>query len=104
VLEGSTIIGALVGFDTNDLNTHFFHKIFVDAESRGRGVGNLLLTAYTSHLDRSGKASLMTVAPANAASVKLGSAHGFTTVEFVSGFYGPSEDRLVRRREPVLAS
>lgn len=98
---GDEVAGALVGFDTSDLHTHFFHKIFVAGAHRRQGIGGLLLTAYTEHLDSISKASMMTVAPGNAASLALSTAHGFETAELVPGFYGPTEDRLLRRRQPT---
>lgn len=103
VVADGEVVGALVGFDTKDPHVHFFHKIFVAAEHRRNGVGALLLAVYTAYLDSTDRSSLMTVAPKNVASVALGTAQGFKTVELVPGYYGPAEDRLVRRREPMLA-
>lgn len=95
------VVGAGVSFATSDPHTHFAHKAFIRDSWRRQGVGTLMAAAYLDFLDREGTVSLMTVDPANTASIALSDAQGYRTTELIPGFYGPAEDRLLRRRPPA---
>lgn len=57
------------------------HSIYVAEEVRGRGVGHLLLAAFTDACDAAGFWTIQSgIFPENLASLALHSAHGFRTV------------------------
>ena len=79
------------------------HKLLVDESQRGKGLGGLLMERILEELDRRGDACFLTVSPANDAALRLYRRCGFFEERFVPGFYKPSEDRLVMRRNPVAS-
>lgn len=98
---GETLAGAILAFPTVR-PTWCVHKVFVDAQARGRGVGSRLFEALLVEIDRREAPSFLTVDPANETAIRLYEKWGFLQREFVAGFYRSYEDRLVLTRPPAM--
>lgn len=88
---GQAVIAALVMFPTHDRSL-FLHKIMVDPQSRGKGLGTALMQAA---LSRATAPVLLTVDPANQPAVDLYRKQGFVVRDHVKGYYRSNEDRYV---------
>lgn len=93
---GTQICGAAVMFPTQG-HELFLHKIMVDQDHRGKGLG----TSLMSHmLATASKPVLLTVDPANVPACRLYEQMGFRIRKTVAGFYRPHEDRHVMEYIP----
>lgn len=73
---------------------------YVLPEHRGRGFGRALMAAIAAEAARAGlRRLLLTVDADNFPAVELYRSFGFTQVDTVLDFYGPTEDRDVLRYE-----
>ena len=100
--DGDRVVGAIVAFPTRQ-GMLFVHKVMVDKQHRGRGIGSRLFDLLLADIDaHAGVASFLTVDPANAAAVRRYERIGFTEKEYVSGYYRDDEDRLVLTRPAPL--
>ncbi|NLF30283.1 MAG: GNAT family N-acetyltransferase [Planctomycetes bacterium] len=95
--DGTGVVGAAVAFPCID-GRYMVHKIFVDRDRRGRGIGGRLLGSLLERLDQRRATAFLTVDPVNAAALALYERHGFCEREFVKGYYRPDEDRFVLTR------
>ena len=62
---------------------------------RGQGLGSLLIENLLGIIDRECASCFLTVSPENSNALKLYRKWGFTSEEFVAGYYRENEDRLV---------
>lgn len=81
------IVGAALLFRANDLHLDWLHKIFVERDSRNRGIGRALFSTIAHYLDQSRIDCLLTTAPTNSRMLRLCEAFGFSEKTFVRGFY-----------------
>lgn len=94
--DAGRIVGAVVMFPTVQ-GENVLHKIMVDPQWRGRGIGTQLMHAVLSRADAP---VLLTVDPANEAAVELYRKFGFQIRETVRGYYRPHEDRHIMVHDP----
>lgn len=97
--ESSKILGVICSFDTNVDSLHFFHKIFIRADERHKGIGLALMRIYCDYLDSRLLDAIMTTVPNNFPMIGLSDLFGFETQEEIAGYYRDDEDRLLRRRK-----
>ena len=96
--DGDRVVGAIVAFPTRQ-GTLFVHKVMVDKQYRGRGIGGRLFDLLLADIDANVHAAcFLTVDPANAAAVRRYERIGFTSRELVVGYYRDDEDRYVLTR------
>jgi len=95
--EGDVVVGASVAFPLGD-GRYWVHKVFVEEDRRGEGVGTRLLEALIEELDRLGVGASLTVDPQNDAALRMYERLGFTEKRFVKGYYRGEEDRFVLTR------
>ena len=89
--ESGDIAGALVMFPTND-GESFLHKIMVNPDIRGQGIGTALMHAA---LKMAKCPVLLTVDPGNDAAVQLYRNFGFEVRTHVDGYYREHEHRYL---------
>lgn len=93
----NTVLGASLAFPT--LSGAFcLHKIFVDAEYRGTGIGSRLMNETLREIDALDVVCFLTVDPENEAAIRLYESLGFVDRVFVKGYYRDAEDRYVLTR------
>lgn len=97
--QESEIIGAILAFPTKQ-NQYCTHKVFVRKDYREKGIGSALFKALLSEIDALKAMTFLTVDPANQSALALYEKWGFTSREFVKGFYREQEDRYVLSRQP----
>ena len=95
--EDDQIIGVILAFPCLS-GIWCVHKVFVDIDKRGGGIGTRLLELLLAETDQRGVDCFLTVAPSNERAVKLYEKWGFTERQFVAGYYQPHEDRFVLTR------
>lgn len=98
---GRELIGFAVIFPTDQPSLWCFHKLLLAPSRRRQGTGRALVDAVTAFLDEQQFAAFFTTDPANTAMQRLGVSTGFAAESLVRGYYRPSEDRLVFRRDPI---
>jgi ribosomal protein S18 acetylase RimI-like enzyme len=99
--DHAEIVGAILTFPTRG-GTLCVHKVIVDKQYRGRGIGTKLFELLLTDVDTHIKASCyLTVDPANTAALKLYEKWGFTERQYVAGYYRENEDRYVLTRPAV---
>ncbi len=96
-LLDEVLVGAILAFPTVG-RPWCVHKVFVDPQARGRGVGGRLFQVLLTELDGRGEECFLTVDPANETAIRLYEKWGFTQREYVAGFYRDCEDRFVLTR------
>lgn len=94
------LIGFAAVFPTDQPALWCFHKLLLTPNRRQQGTGRAMVDVVTAFLDDQQFAAFFTTDPANAAMQRLGTSTGFTAGSLVRGYYRPSEDRLIFRREP----
>ena len=95
--DASRILGAVLAFPATN-GSYCLHKVFVDEECRGEGIGSQLFDELLQRMDELEVAVFLTVSPANDAAIALYEKWGFTERTFVKGYYRESEDRFVLTR------
>jgi len=91
------IVGAALAFPcVND--SYCLHKVMVDRNHRGTGLGGKLFASLFRILDLRKVDCFLTVDPNNANAIRLYRKWGFLEEQYVAGFYRPTEDRLVLTR------
>ena len=88
-------MGAVLAFPTIEDDLYALHKIFVDPDHRGSGVGKALLQKMVVELEGKKKQSFLTVRPDNKAALALYKSLGYSEKELVKGYYREHEDRLI---------
>ncbi|MGE4291182.1 MAG: N-acetyltransferase family protein [Desulfovibrio sp.] len=91
------LFGVIVAFPCLD-GRFCVHKVIVEPEQRGRGVGSGLFERLLCELDGLGADAFLTVDPENQAALALYAKWGFDERTFVPGFYRADEDRFVLLR------
>ena len=94
------IVGAILAFPSVH-RIFCLHKVFVDKELRGRGIGSDLFAALLRELDKRRESAFLTVAPGNGAAIALYRKWGFEENAFVKGYYREEEDRFLFVRHPA---
>ena len=92
--ESGSVVGAALAFRCVD-GGYCLHKVMVDPVCRGQGLGSLLVENLLGIIDRECASCFLTVSPENSNALKLYRKWGFTSEEFVAGYYRENEDRLV---------
>ena len=95
--EENTLLGAICAFPCVS-GKWFVHKVFVEFEKRGTGIGTKLFGVLLAELDKRKAESFLTVDPVYEHAVRLYEKWGFTERQFVQGYYRPNEDRYVLTR------
>jgi len=98
-LHGS-IGGVVLAFPCRD-GTYCLHKIFVDRQRRGVGLGIALMDHILRIADDNKLILFLTVDPGNAKALALYRSSGFAGERLRAGYYRSSEDRLVLTRAPT---
>ena len=96
-VDNDTIIGAVLSFPCLD-GQFCLHKVMVDHEHRGRGIGSRLFEEMMSVIDIKRVPVFLTVDPVNKPAIALYEKWGFSDQEYVKGYYRADEDRLVLTR------
>ena len=100
--DHTEIVGAILAFPTR-AGTLCVHKVIVDKQYRGRGIGTKLFQILLADVDSGANAACyLTVDPANAAALKLYEKWGFTEKQYVAGYYRENEDRYVLTRPAAM--
>jgi len=74
-------------------------SLLIGKSFQGQGLGRILLEqAIKSAAESSWKTLELSVAPDNAAAIKLYKQAGFSVIETIQDYLGPSEDRLIMSR------
>jgi len=99
--QADEVIGVILAFPCRG-GGWCVHKVFVEIEHRGCGVGTRLFEMLLAETDEMGVDCFLTVGPANERALRLYEKWGFTERRFVKGYYQPEEDRFVltRRARP----
>ncbi|MEF2144570.1 MAG: GNAT family N-acetyltransferase [Desulfovibrionaceae bacterium] len=95
--EAGQLLGAIVAFPCLD-GRYCVHKVIVDLDERGKGIGSRLFERLLAELDSIGADSFLTVDPENEAALALYAKWGYDERLFVPGYYRPEEDRYVLTR------
>ena len=93
------IVGAILAFPCIN-GQYCVHKVFVDENYRGKGIGSKLFEVLLHKLDEMCVESFLTVDPSNSAALALYEKWGFSEKKFVKGFYRENEDRYILARKP----
>ena len=96
-VQGEVIVGAILAFPCLD-GSFCVHKVFVERNLNGQGIGTKLFEVLTKALDELAVTSWLTVSPDNENARKLYAKWGFTNETFRKGFYRSYEDRFVLLR------
>ena len=96
--DGTRLTGAVLAFPTTTHGLYCLHKVFVDRDYRGKGLGSQLFEAVLKACDEQNLACFLTVDPVNEGAIGLYQKWGFKDRKFVKGYYRPEEDRLVLAR------
>ncbi len=91
------IVGAILAFSCED-GRYCLHKVLVNDNHRGKGIGGKLFEALLFELDSNNVECFLTVDPNNSHAIALYESWGFNEREFVEGFYRPHEHRYVLTR------
>jgi ribosomal protein S18 acetylase RimI-like enzyme len=91
------VAGAVLAFPCLD-GSFCLHKIFIDRNFRGQGMGGDLFAKLFAALDALGAACFLTVDPENESAIRLYRRWGFNQSLHVTGYYRANEDRLVLTR------
>ncbi len=94
-VEGDQVQGVLLAFPTEKEGYHCLHKIFVDPNTRGQGIGKQLFEAFLTYCSEFSLSAFLTVAPFNENAITLYEKMGFAKADYVEGFYRPEEHRWV---------
>lgn len=97
--ERETIAGVVLAFPCRD-GSYCLHKILVDPEHRGAGLGMALMRYVLDIADAEGLTLFLTVDPENRKAYELYRKSGFTDERLVRGYYREYEDRYVLTRHP----
>ncbi len=96
---GNRIIGVAVAFPCTQGDLYCIHKIFVERERRGQGVGTRLMRRLLDELDVLGVDIILTVDPAHVAAVGFYRSFGFSIQGHFPDYYGTGEHRLLLLRK-----
>lgn len=91
------LVGAILAFPCVN-GIWCVHKVFVDPDFRGKGIGTRLFELLLQATDRQGVDCFLTVDPANESALRLYEKWGFVDKTFVKGYYRSQEDRFVLKR------
>ncbi len=91
------ILGAILAFPCTT-GEYCIHKVFVDKEYRGQQIGSRLFERLFIEIDRLEADSFLTVDPLNETAIGLYTKWGFTSKQFVRGYYREYEDRYILTR------
>jgi GNAT superfamily N-acetyltransferase len=95
--ENGKVAGAIVAFPCIS-GQWFVHKVFVDLEIRGRGIGTRLFEILLSQIDEIKADCFLTVDPAYGDTIRFYETLGFIDKIFFPGYYRSNEDRFVLTR------
>ncbi len=76
------------------------HKLFVDPEYRGKGIGTALFEKLTAFADAHEYRCFLSVKPTNESAISVYKKLGFIKDKEIKGYYRPYEDRLIMVRSP----
>ena len=93
------IKGAVVAFPCAN-GRYCLHKVFVERQFRGQGMGSELFDVLLEEIDGQNKDVFLTVDPGNEAAIALYEKWGFKDRELIKGYYREVEDRYVLSRAP----
>lgn len=96
---GEEIVGAILAFACED-GRYCLHKVMVNDNFRGQGIGGQLFDALFQVLDEKKVACFLTVDPNNSHAIALYESWGFDERKLVEGFYRAHEHRYVLTRKP----
>lgn len=91
------LVGAIVAFPCLS-GLWFVHKVFVDLERRGKGIGSRLFTLLLAEVDNIKVDCFLTVDPAYSSTIKFYEKLGFVEKAFSPGYYRVNEDRFLFTR------
>lgn len=90
----NTIVGYCLGAPGQDPHQVWLMSLLVDKRQRGMGIGKQLLQNWLAHLERLNDYTIfLSVAPANAAAIKLYQSCGFDITSTQHDYLGKGEDR-----------
>ena len=92
------IIGVALAFPTTK-NIFAVHKIFIDRQYRGQGIGTLLFKRLITLMDKSKVNSFLTVKPYHKNAIKLYESMGYKSNQLIKGYYREKEDRFIMVRD-----
>ena len=95
--EAGKVVGAIIAFPCIT-QQWFVHKVFVDLERRGNGIGTRLFEILLTEIDRIEVDCFLTVDPAYGDTIRFYEKLGFVEKVFFSGYYRANEDRYVLTR------
>jgi [ribosomal protein S18]-alanine N-acetyltransferase len=96
--QENTLQGAICAFPCIS-GKWFVHKVFVEFQKRGMGIGTKLFAMLLEELDKRKADSFLTIDPIYERTVRLYEKWGYTEKEFIKGYYRPNEDRYVLTRK-----
>ena len=76
------------------------HKLFVNPDFRGHGIGTALFEIITNYCDQYEYSAFLSVKPENQSAQAVYSKLGFEISDEIKGYYRPYEDRLIMLRKP----
>jgi len=95
--ETGKVVGAILAFPCMS-QQWFVHKVFVDLEKRGNGIGTRLFETLLAEIDRIEVDCFLTVDPAYGDTIRFYEKLGFMDKAFFPGYYRANEDRYVLTR------
>lgn len=102
--DAGTILGAGLAFPCL-LEQHgkllAVHKLFVEEDARGKGIGTGLFQQITDLADKDEYRAFLSVKPNNQSAIEVYAKLGFRTSEEIKGYYRSYEDRLIMVRKPI---
>jgi len=90
--ETEKVIGVILAFPCIN-GTWCVHKVFVDVDKRGSGIGSKLFEVLLNEIDELQVDCFLTVDPDNDSAITLYEKWGFTERTFIAGYYRSNENR-----------